>query len=282
MSTTAAAFQSPSISSHGSYSNPTKSFPPSFRSSFLEVPSKTLLHMSDRTMDQQEADSSALSSTQSSSFDFTSHQTGINPQTVAQRRLFNGLVLGSLVTLTLYLLTHSQLEALFALWEYDLGQINSGDDVTKASVAAEVMLRLPLDALHSYERLVPKNPIFYKACTSGVAYALGDFVSQVVQGKQLEDIDLPRSFRSGAAGFIGHGPLCHYWLTFMETYLDFGGAWWATGVKVTADLTVWSIFLCSSYSFIIGMLEMRDPRDVWKDVKATTWPALKSAWRFWP
>ena len=45
---------------------------------------------------------------------------------------------------------------------------------------------------------------------------------------------------------------------------------------------VWSIFLCSSYSFLIGMLELRDPRDVWKDVKATTWPALRSAWRFWP
>jgi Mpv17 / PMP22 family len=52
--------------------------------------------------------------------------------------------------------------------------------------------------------------------------------------------------------------------------------------QVTADLTVWSIFLCASYSFIIGMLEFRDPRDVWKDVKATTWPALRSAWRFWP
>jgi hypothetical protein len=30
------------------------------------------------------------------------------------------------------------------------------------------------------------------------------------------------------------------------------------------------------------MLEFRDPRDVWKDVQATTWPALRSAWRFWP
>lgn len=30
------------------------------------------------------------------------------------------------------------------------------------------------------------------------------------------------------------------------------------------------------------MLALRDPRDVWEDVKTTTWPALRSAWRFWP
>ena len=58
---------------------------------------------------------------------------------------------------------------------------------------------------------MPTNPVFYKACTSGVACAFGDFVSQIYQGRTLATLDLPRSFRSGAAGFIGHGPLCHYW-----------------------------------------------------------------------
>ena len=97
-----------------------------------------------------------------------------------------------------------------------------------------------------------------QACTSGVAYTFGDFVSQIYQGRTLASLDLPRSFRSGAAGFIGHGPLrrhaalataclpvpdvsrtrppvgplCHYWMLTMEQYLDFGGAWWGTGVKV--------------------------------------------------
>ena len=93
---------------------------------------------------------------------------------------------------------------------------------------------------------------------------------------------MPRSFRSAAAGFIGHGPLCHYWLLTMENYLDFGGAWWATGIKVTADLTVWSIFLNAAYSLIIGTLAGKPPQEVWKDIQATQWPALRSAWRFWP
>ncbi|EOD09749.1 hypothetical protein EMIHUDRAFT_216305 [Emiliania huxleyi CCMP1516] len=54
------------------------------------------------------------------------------------------------------------------------------------------------ELLHQYEAL---------ACTSGVAYTFGDFVSQIYQGRTLASLDLPRSFRSGAAGFIGHGPL---------------------------------------------------------------------------
>ena len=38
---------------------------------------------------------------------------------------------------------------------------------------------------------------------SGVAYTLGDFVSQVYQGRTLKTVDLARSARSGAAGGAG-------------------------------------------------------------------------------
>merc|ERR1719238_1828051 len=71
-------------------------------------------------------------------------------------------------------------------------------------------------------------------------------------------------------------------MVFMETYLDFDGAWYGTGVKVLADQTVWSLYLNACYSFLIGTFALRDPREVWKDVKATSWPALRSSWRFWP
>merc|ERR1711871_1774344 len=68
----------------------------------------------------------------------------------------------------------------------------------------------------------------------------------------------------------------------METYLDFGGAWWATGVKTIADQTVWSLYLNAMYSFFIGSLAFRPPGEVWNDIKTTSWPALRTSWRFWP
>jgi len=150
------------------------------------------------------------------------------------------------------------------------------------ATSVDLLAHLPMDQIHAYEALVPKNPVFYKACTSGVAYTLGDFVSQIYQGRTLRDVDLARSARSGAAGFVGHGPLCHYWMTWMENHLDCGGAWYGTGLKVFADQTVWSLYLNAMYSSLIGAFALRDPRDVWADVKATSWPALRSSWRFWP
>lgn len=192
----------------------------------------------------------------------------------------NGIVVGAVALSALYPLLSEKVAAIMALYEYGLGP--HSQDLTAAAVSFDLLARIPMDALRTYEEVVPKDPVFFKACTSGVAYALGDFLSQIYQGRTLGTIDLPRSARSGAAGFIAHGPLCHYWLLTMEKYLDFDGAWWGTGIKVTADLTVWAVFLNTAYSTIIGLLAGRPPNEVFRDVRATTWPALRSAWRFWP
>ena len=195
--------------------------------------------------------------------------------------IFNGVIIVTFGMGIAYSLLATDIRAVAALFYYDLGpDVYPG--FAKSVVALDLFLRLPGELLHNYEALVPTNPVFYKACTSGVAYAFGDFVSQIYQGRTLATLDLPRSFRSGAAGFIGHGPLCHYWMMTMEQYLDFGGAWWGTGIKVLADQTVWSLYLNAMYSFLIGTLAFRNPADVRKDVKVTSWPALKSSWRFWP
>ena len=192
----------------------------------------------------------------------------------------NGGVLLFVALGVAYELLHVDVEAIVALYTYCLPVEN--EDAYRLATSLDLLARLPMDSIHSYEALVPTNPIFYKACTSGVAYTLGDFVSQIYQGRNLKSVDLARSARSGAAGFVGHGPLCHYWMVFMETYLDFDGAWYGTGVKVLADQTVWSLYLNACYSFLIGTFALRDPREVWKDVQATSWPALRSSWRFWP
>lgn len=43
-----------------------------------------------------------------------------------------------------------------------------------------------------------------------------------VQGKDLETIDLKRTGRSATAGLCIHGPLCHFWIELMQTYLVSG------------------------------------------------------------
>lgn len=41
----------------------------------------------------------------------------------------------------------------------------------------------------------------------------------LLQGKNLETIDLKRTARSATAGLLVHGPLCHFWIELMQTYL---------------------------------------------------------------
>jgi len=196
----------------------------------------------------------------------------------------NGAVLAFVALGVGYELLHVDVEAIVALFKYTLPVDRPIESTLqyRLAVSLDLLAHLPIDSIRGYEALVPQNPVFYKACTSGVAYTIGDFVSQVYQGRTLKTVDLARSARSGAAGFVGHGPLCHYWMCWMEANLDFDGAWYGTGFKVLADQTVWSLYLNACYSFLIGSFALRDPRDVWKDVKATSWPALRSSWRFWP
>ena len=65
----------------------------------------------------------------------------------------------------------------------------------------EILRNIPADNLAAYQQSVFDNPVPTKACTSGVAYTLGDFTCQLSQGKTIATVDLRRSLRSGIAGF---------------------------------------------------------------------------------
>ncbi|CAB1117988.1 unnamed protein product [Ectocarpus sp. CCAP 1310/34] len=155
-------------------------------------------------------------------------------------------------------------------------------DIARGWTWYEVLLRVPGDNFYRYEATVSESPIVTKALTSCVAYGLGDFTAQLFTGKTLENMDLMRTARSATAGLLIHGPLCHFWIELMQTYLDFDGAWWNFIPKVIADQTVWSVFLNAAYSTMIMSLQGLPKEEVWGEVKSKAWPALTSSWRFWP
>ena len=102
---------------------------------------------------------------------------------VAQKSLLNNIgTINAFIIITFglgiaYSLLENDIRAVAALYYYDLGpDVYPG--FARATVALDLFLRLPGELLHQYEALVPQNPVFYKACTSGVAYLFGDFVSQ--------------------------------------------------------------------------------------------------------
>ena len=146
----------------------------------------------------------------------------------------------------------------------------------------EILRNIPADNLAAYQQSVFDNPVPTKACTSGVAYTLGDFTCQLSQGKTIATVDLRRSLRSGIAGFLIHGPLCHYWLLWTEQNLSFNNEWWTTPLKVFADQTAWSLFLNSAYTTCIMSLQGMSPARVKDEIQATWWNAISAGWKFWP
>eukprot|EP00873_Tetraselmis_striata_P017392 jgi/Tetstr1/437656/TSEL_026323.t1 len=167
------------------------------------------------------------------------------------------------------------LGASYKFFEVDL-------EISRGWTWLEFIINTFQDDFLSYEKAIAAHPVFTKACTSGVAYTLGDFAAQTFQGRNILNIDLSRTLRSGVAGFCIHGPFCHLWIQWMEANLGFGGAWWNIFPKVVADQTVWSIFLNTMYTSTILALNLKSPSFIAAEVKTTAWPALSSGWRFWP
>ena len=178
--------------------------------------------------------------------------------------LFNVLVVGSV-----------SFGAVFSVVEVDA-------DIRTGWTWWEILRNIPADNLAAYQQSVFDNPVPTKACTSGVAYTLGDFTCQLSQGKTVATVDLRRSLRSGFAGFLIHGPLCHYWLLWTEQNLSFNDEWWTTPLKVFADQTAWSLFLNSAYTACIMSLQGMSPARVKGEIEATWWNAISAGWKFWP
>lgn len=152
----------------------------------------------------------------------------------SSRKAFNGGVISVLLLAAAYCVLRSDLDAIISLYltpDWAIPEVAS----SRAEICIQLLARLPGDWLQWYDASALSRPLVTKACTSAVCYYAGDIVGQLSTGRTLASLDLGRSGRSAAAGFIGHGPVAHYWLQFVDEQLSFGGAWWALPVKIAAD-----------------------------------------------
>mmetsp|Transcript_11848 Transcript_11848/g.17388 ORF Transcript_11848/g.17388 Transcript_11848/m.17388 type:complete len:291 (-) Transcript_11848:53-925(-) len=184
----------------------------------------------------------------------------------------NGAVLSLLFGIGAYCVLHHDVERLVAL----------PDNVDTIKAGVSMLRDLPTEWLAWYDDEALTYPLLTKASTSGVCYFLGDLCAQTLRGKDLEELQLDRATRSCIAGFIGHGPIAHYWLNFLDTYLSFDNAWWSAIPKIIIDQGPMSIVYNTIYSVLLGSLAFRDVREVLRDVKGAFWPSFLASIRFWP
>jgi protein Mpv17 len=140
-------------------------------------------------------------------------------------------------------------------------------DQIRAALSA--LRLLPAEWLAWYDREALEFPLITKAATSGICYSLGDFCAQSIDGNNLSTFDLGRSVRSGAAGFVGCGPLAHYYFNFLDKSLSFGGAWWAVVAKIALEEGPMAVVYNTVYSLLVDAFALRDPRETLIHIKAT-------------
>ena len=126
----------------------------------------------------------------------------------------NGAILGAVAVSSAYALLHN--DALEYANLYETHRLT-------AATAADVLRRFPTDWLSWYDEAALARPVLVKALTSAYCYFVGDLLAQGLrmEERDVERLDLARAARSSAAGFVGHGPVAHYWLGYMDS-LDIG------------------------------------------------------------
>jgi protein Mpv17 len=145
-----------------------------------------------------------------------------------------------------------------------------------------------------YMSVLTSHPIGTKACTSGAVYAIGDIISQHTERTSSSSIcgpgddrkiDNVRVLRSAVAGFIGHGPLSHFWYITCDGFFEHVihmTEWWSFLPKILFDQTLWGPIWNNSYILLIGMMRRDTTAKMISDVRTTTIPLVVSGLKLWP
>ncbi|KAH8064477.1 peroxisomal membrane protein [Aureococcus anophagefferens] len=187
----------------------------------------------------------------------------------------NGAILGAVAVSSAVALLHN--DALEYANLYETHRLT-------AATAADVLRRFPTDWLSWYDEAALARPVLVKALTSAYCYFVGDLLAQGLrmEERDVERLDLARAARSSAAGFVGHGPVAHYWLGYMDS-LDIGVL-----PKILLDQGPMSIVYNTRlpsvllYTALIGAFALRSPRAILGDVNSTWLPGMQVSLRFWP
>jgi len=163
--------------------------------------------------------------------------------------------------------------------------IDSFSGVSRGWTVEEYLYRVPGDNWKAYLQALESSPIIIKGLTSLVSYSIGDYISQITEGKGLGDLNRLRLLRSAVAGLIGHGPLSHFWYELSEgifNHLSLNHEWWVVFPKILLDQTVFGPFWNASYIILIGLMAQDSLQRILGDVKRTAIPLVVAGLKLWP
>ena len=131
--------------------------------------------------------------------------------------------------------------------------------------------------LDSYQKALDDKPIFTKACTSGVGFAVSDVLTQLFIEKM--DFDLKRLVKMASFGFLLHGTTGHFFYKFLDGKLT-GTAPLTVAAKVAIDQTCWApVFMVMFFSYM--MVFEGTPDLIEAKIRQDVFTAVKGSWMTW-
>lgn len=180
-------------------------------------------------------------------------------------------------------LNTSLLVLLSAAILFKLTMVDAG--MTRGWSVEEIAARVATDNWNGYNHILAANPIATKAATSATVYTIGDVIAQKSAGETLGSLDRPRILRSALAGFIGHGPMSHFWYQISEnlfTNVLHLTQWWSFVPKIAIDQFFWGPIWNNSYLLLLGLMKRESIESIWDDMKRSTVPLVVSGLKLWP
>ena len=131
--------------------------------------------------------------------------------------------------------------------------------------------------LDSYQKALDDKPIFTKACTSGVGFAVSDVLTQLFIEKM--DFDLKRLIKMTSFGFLLHGTTGHFFYKFLDNKIS-GTDPVSVASKVAIDQTLWApVFMVMFFSYM--MVFEGTPELIESKLRQDIFTAVKGSWMTW-
>jgi inosine/xanthosine triphosphatase len=129
-----------------------------------------------------------------------------------------------------------------------------------------------------YSFQLRENPIFTKSYTSAITTAGGALAGQLLSGKKM--IDWRRIFAFGLFGFVGTGPIIHYWTKFLASKEIFKKS---TLLKTIVDRLLFHPPFQYLFFIFVALVQGKVSMDVaMQNTNGIIVGVVKKALMFWP
>jgi len=131
----------------------------------------------------------------------------------------------------------------------------------------------------AYNKLLAKQPLLVKACTSFVGFTAGDVLAQNFVEKN-EKYDYARTLRMGSFGLLIHGTTGHYFYGALDGAMP-GTKPVTVASKVLIDQVFWNpIFGVMFFSYLTAT-SGGGPTEIMAKIKADLQTAVMGSWAVW-